>query len=80
MWRVDRWGSCTRTQSHRQAQLPSITDSIYIRALCCAGIFVYLYCFYYFFFRSEMHGFMQTAFYFGYNFCICYGARTSVCS
>ena len=31
-----------------------------------AGLFIYGYCFYYYFARSEMSGFMQTAFYFGY--------------
>lgn len=30
------------------------------------GIFVLAYCFYYYFKRSDMHGFMQTSFYFGY--------------
>ena len=36
---------------------------------CClghAGFFILGYCFYYYFARSEMSGFMQTAFYFGY--------------
>ena len=31
-----------------------------------AGLFILGYCFYYYFARSEMSGFMQTAFYFGY--------------
>lgn len=31
-----------------------------------AGFFILGYCFYYYFARSEMSGFMQTAFYFGY--------------
>jgi len=31
-----------------------------------AGLFIFGYCFYYYFARSEMSGFMQTAFYFGY--------------
>ena len=30
------------------------------------GIFVFLYEFYFYFHRSDMHGFMQTSFYFGY--------------
>ena len=30
-----------------------------------AGIFVFGYCFYYYLFRSDMSGFMQTSFYFG---------------
>ena len=30
------------------------------------GLFVFLYEFYFYFHRSDMHGFMQTSFYFGY--------------
>ena len=30
------------------------------------GFFIYAYCFFYYFHRSEMFGFMQTSFYFGY--------------
>jgi len=36
------------------------------RARARAGLFIFGYCFYYYFARSEMSGFMQTAFYFGY--------------
>ena len=36
-----------------------------------AGLFVYAYCFYYYLARSEMSGFMQQAFYFGYMFMVC---------
>ncbi len=32
----------------------------------CAGLFIFGYSFYYYFARSEMSGFMQTAFFFGY--------------
>lgn len=34
---------------------------------------MYAYCFYYYFERSDMSGFMQISFYFGYMTCICYG-------
>ncbi|KAK4799938.1 hypothetical protein SAY86_025303 [Trapa natans] len=36
------------------------------------GLFIYAYCFYYYV-CSNMSGFMQTSFFFGYNACICYG-------
>eukprot|EP00741_Cyanophora_paradoxa_P001117 tig00000459_g1077.t1 len=36
------------------------------------GIFIYGYCFYYYFARSDMSGFLQTSFYFGYMLMICY--------
>ena len=35
-------------------------------------MYVYAYAFYFFMFRSNMGGLMQTSFYFGYNFMICY--------
>ncbi len=35
-------------------------------------IFVYVYCFYYYFIRSDMSGLMQTSFFFGYNAVVCY--------
>eukprot|EP00882_Tetradesmus_deserticola_P008078 GHRQ01008508.1.p1 GENE.GHRQ01008508.1~~GHRQ01008508.1.p1 ORF type:complete len:612 (+),score=239.25 GHRQ01008508.1:279-2114(+) len=40
------------------------------RSFLCGGstaMFVYGYCFYYFYARSGMSGFMQTSFFFGYN-------------
>ncbi|KAG5529791.1 hypothetical protein RHGRI_030243 [Rhododendron griersonianum] len=37
------------------------------------GIFIYAYCLYYYHARSDMSGFMQTSFFFGYMACICYG-------
>ncbi|KAG2488875.1 hypothetical protein HYH03_012670 [Edaphochlamys debaryana] len=37
-----------------------------------AGVFLYGYCFFYFFARSDMNGFMQTSFFFGYNAVVCY--------
>eukprot|EP00753_Platysulcus_tardus_P015130 PLAT482.1.p2 GENE.PLAT482.1~~PLAT482.1.p2 ORF type:complete len:483 (-),score=252.62 PLAT482.1:48-1496(-) len=46
------------------------------RSVLCGGstgIFVYLYCFFYYFQRSEMFGFMQTSFFFGYMLCMSYG-------
>ncbi|XP_047089980.1 transmembrane 9 superfamily member 3-like [Lolium rigidum] len=36
------------------------------------GFFVYGYCLYYYYARSDMSGFMQTSFFFGYMACICY--------
>lgn len=41
----------------------------------CGGataFFVYGYCFYYYFARSDMSAFMQTSFFFGYMFMVCY--------
>merc|ERR1719424_877794 len=46
------------------------------RAVLCGGstgCFIYGYCFYYYYARSDMSGFMQTSFFFGYMFTICYG-------
>lgn len=46
------------------------------RALLCGGstgLFIYGYCWYYYYARSDMSGFMQTSFFFGYMACICYG-------
>lgn len=46
------------------------------RAVLCGGstgLFIYGYCFYYYYARSDMSGFMQTSFFFGYMFTICYG-------
>jgi len=37
------------------------------------GFFLYGYCFLYFFHRSEMGGFLQGSFFFGYMFCLSYG-------
>ncbi|XP_054797311.1 transmembrane 9 superfamily member 2-like [Prosopis cineraria] len=37
------------------------------------GFFIYGYCFYFYHARSDMSGFMQTSFFFGYMACICYG-------
>ncbi|XP_024964353.1 transmembrane 9 superfamily member 3-like [Cynara cardunculus var. scolymus] len=37
------------------------------------GLFVYGYCIYHYFLRSDMTGFMQTSFFFGYMACVCYG-------
>ncbi|MEW5307798.1 MAG: hypothetical protein WDW36_010174 [Sanguina aurantia] len=45
------------------------------RSFLCGGstgVFIYGYCFYFFFMRSEMSGFMQTSFFFGYNALVCY--------
>jgi hypothetical protein len=45
------------------------------RSFLCGGstgIFIYGYCFYYYFMRSDMNGLMQTSFFFGYNAIVCY--------
>ena len=38
------------------------------------GFFVFAYCFFYYFERSSMFGFMQTAFFFGYMLMAAYAA------
>ncbi|KAE8654783.1 Transmembrane 9 superfamily member 3 [Hibiscus syriacus] len=46
------------------------------RSFLCGGstgLFIYAYCFFYYYERSDMSGFMQTSFFFGYMACICYG-------
>jgi len=46
------------------------------RSVLCGGstgVFIFGYCIYYYFARSDMTGFMQTSFFFGYMSCICYG-------
>ncbi|GMH16117.1 hypothetical protein Nepgr_017958 [Nepenthes gracilis] len=46
------------------------------RSFMCGGstgLFIYGYCFYYYYARSNMSGFLQTSFFFGYMACICYG-------
>ncbi|CAM8951349.1 unnamed protein product [Rhodiola kirilowii] len=46
------------------------------RSFLCGGstgVFIYGYCLYYYHARSDMSGFMQTSFFFGYMACICYG-------
>jgi hypothetical protein len=50
-------------------------DRWWWRSIFCGGstgFFILGYCFYYFFYRSEMHGLMQTCFYFGYMGLACY--------
>ncbi|KAK1303539.1 hypothetical protein QJS10_CPB11g00089 [Acorus calamus] len=46
------------------------------RSVLCGGstgVFIFGYCLYYYYERSDMSGFMQTSFFFGYMACICYG-------
>ncbi|KAI9118143.1 hypothetical protein K1719_010475 [Acacia pycnantha] len=46
------------------------------RSFLCGGttgLFIYGYCLYYYHARSDMYGFMQTSFFFGYMACVCYG-------
>ena len=57
---------------------PSANDFDFgvIRSFLCGGstgLFIYGYCLYYYYARSDMSGFMQTSFFFGYMACICYG-------
>ncbi len=56
-------------------QLASEDHRWWWRSIFCGGstgFFILGYCFYYFFARSEMKGFMQTCFYFGYMGLACY--------
>eukprot|EP00887_Chlorella_sp_A99_P003316 scaffold26.g3316.t1 len=44
------------------------------RSFLCGGstgLFIYAYCWYYYFARSDMSGVMQATFYFGYNLIVC---------
>ncbi|KAL0005090.1 hypothetical protein SO802_012651 [Lithocarpus litseifolius] len=46
------------------------------RSFLCGGstgLYIFGYCFYYYYARTDMHGFLQTSFFFGYMACICYG-------
>ncbi|KAI4299650.1 hypothetical protein L6164_033086 [Bauhinia variegata] len=46
------------------------------RSFLCGGstgLFIYGYCWYYYGATSDMSGFLQTTFFFGYMACICYG-------
>nr|XP_027187708.1 transmembrane 9 superfamily member 2-like isoform X2 [Cicer arietinum] len=46
------------------------------RSFLCGGstgLFIYGYCMFFYNARSDMSGFMQTSFFFGYMACICYG-------
>ncbi|KAG5529792.1 hypothetical protein RHGRI_030243 [Rhododendron griersonianum] len=57
-------------------QLASEDHEWWWRSFLCGGstgIFIYAYCLYYYHARSDMSGFMQTSFFFGYMACICYG-------
>ncbi|KAF6261065.1 hypothetical protein COO60DRAFT_1700018 [Scenedesmus sp. NREL 46B-D3] len=45
------------------------------RSFLCGGstaFFILGYCFFYYHYRSEMHGLMQTSFFFGYNAIVCF--------
>nr|GMC96834.1 transmembrane 9 superfamily member 3 [Ipomoea batatas] len=55
--------------------LPFSAIYIELSFLCggSTGLFIYAYCLYYYYARSDMSGFMQTSFFFGYMACICYG-------
>ncbi len=44
-----------------------------MHVLLCAGLFVYGYCLYYYTARSDMSGFMQGSFFFGYMAIVCFG-------
>ncbi|KAK4597003.1 hypothetical protein RGQ29_014857 [Quercus rubra] len=46
------------------------------RSFLCGGstgLYIFGYCFYYYYARTDMQGFLQTSFFFGYMACICYG-------
>lgn len=46
------------------------------RSVLCGGstgVFIFVYCFYYYYARSDMNGFMQTSFFFGFMSCVCFG-------
>ncbi|KAL4638063.1 hypothetical protein ACB092_03G123900 [Castanea dentata] len=46
------------------------------RSFLCGGstgLYVFGYCFYYYYAEAGMYGFLQTSFFFGYMACICYG-------
>jgi hypothetical protein len=53
----------------------NVVASICRSVLCggSTGIFIFFYCIYYYHARSDMSGFMQTSFFFGYMTCVCYG-------
>jgi hypothetical protein len=57
-------------------QLAAEDHAWWWRSVFCGGstgIFILGYCFYYYEARSDMSGFMQTSFFFGYMSIICYG-------
>lgn len=56
-------------------QLASEDHEWWWRSVLCGGstgFFILFYCLYYYQARSDMSGFMQTSFFFGYMACICY--------
>ena len=56
------------------ADIAVATEALH-RAVCnggATGVYIYAYCFFYYFFRSEMDGFLQTSFFFGYMLVVCY--------
>ncbi|URE14341.1 Endomembrane protein 70 [Musa troglodytarum] len=66
-WRITSGGGGKAIELFFSAGLLSV--------LCggSTGIFIFFYCIYYYQARSDMSGFMQTSFFFGYMTCICYG-------
>ncbi|CAA6659364.1 unnamed protein product [Spirodela intermedia] len=57
-------------------QLAAEDHAWWWRSFLCGGstgLFIYGNCLYYYYARSDMSGFMQTSFFFGYMACICYG-------
>ncbi|ONK65341.1 uncharacterized protein A4U43_C07F36120 [Asparagus officinalis] len=56
--------------------LMRVLKNDFVKSFLCGGstgLFIYAYCLYYYYARSDMSGFMQTSFFFGYMACICYG-------
>ncbi|KAI9384298.1 hypothetical protein POPTR_012G042300v4 [Populus trichocarpa] len=64
----------TATLTH--LQLAAEDHRWWWRSFLCGGstgLFIYAYCFYYYYALSDMSGFMQTSFIFGYMACISFG-------
>ncbi|KAH8491946.1 hypothetical protein H0E87_021515 [Populus deltoides] len=64
----------TATLTH--LQLAAEDHRWWWRSFLCGGstgLFIYAYCFYYYYARTDMSGFMQTSFIFGYMACISFG-------
>ncbi|KAF8031505.1 LOW QUALITY PROTEIN: hypothetical protein BT93_D0657 [Corymbia citriodora subsp. variegata] len=57
-------------------QLAAEDHNWWWRSFLCGGstgLYIYGYCLYHYYACSDMSGFMQTSFFFGYMACICYG-------
>eukprot|EP00850_Spirogloea_muscicola_P011587 SM000072S21221 [mRNA] locus=s72:426229:429594:+ [translate_table: standard] len=57
-------------------QLANKNHEWWWRSVLCGGstgIYIYGYCFYYYYALSDMQGLLQISFFFGYMACLCYG-------